>query len=418
MSRSHWLIPAVLLVFGLWPGTALAGDAGGPAEGDSLSALIDMLAEKGVLSAEEVDELKGRVAEAKKPAPPAEEPEYPTFKAKVRLEARFSDVQGDENQPFFGHLDDREAYDGFNLRRARLYLYGDLNPDVGYKVQYRSDWNMTSNELHVAEMQWRRWDLADVVVGQLQTPFGYEIMLTDAYLLCTDRASASTFLPPDKDIGIRLDGKQPVLGGLDYQLYLGNGDGKHVANAGGYLWAARVTAEPSPTLSVGASYASNDDTAYSPYQKKFLGKNADPYNLLPAYAAAEVDETSWEVDAQWHNGATSVWAEYISADIDPESGSTVTSDGYYVDLHHFLPYRGRRDKLEVVAGYQEFDGNTEVTDQFDLTAYTLGLNYHVRGSRYGKQRCQDMIRLNYIWSREAVDEVDNDKLVIQYQTWY
>ena len=29
-----------------------------------------------------------------------------------------------------------------------------------------------------------------------------------------------------------------------------------------------------------------------------------------------------------------------------------------------------------------------------------------------------MIRLNYVWNREAADEVDNNKFVVQYQTWF
>ena len=83
-----------------------------------------------------------------------------------------------------------------------------------------------------------------------------------------------------------------------------------------------------------------------------------------------------------------------------------------------MPYKGSKDKVEAVLGYQQFDANEDVTDQFDLTSYTLGLNYHISGSRYAKQRCQDVIRLNYVWNREAAAEVDNDKFVVQYQTWF
>jgi len=169
---------------------------------------------------------------------------------------------------------------------------------------------------------------------------------------------------------------------------------------------------------VGASFSTNRNTNFSPYQARFLKKNSDPYGLLAAYTAAEVDETAWEADFQWQRGPTALWGEYIRAKIEPGDGRTVTADGYYLDLHRFLPYGGTRDKLEAILGYQQFDANRGVTDKYDLTAYTLGLNYHIRGSRYGPQRCQDMVRANYVWQREGADEVHNDKFVFQYQTWF
>jgi hypothetical protein len=425
--RTQLLITAALLMLVPWTSAALAEQSAPEAEQDSLSALVDVLTEKGILSAEEAEQLKSRVEKAKEPAPPAEmaapptpeKPKYPTVKTKFRLEPRFSAVQADENQPYFGNRDDQEGSDGFAVRRARLYFFGDLSAETGYKVQYQSDWGQTNPNLHVAELDYHGWDFAEAAFGQLQTPFGYEIVMSDAYLLCTDRATVSTFLPADKDIGLMLSSKTSPAKPLGWQCFVGNGSGKYAANpTGDYLWIGRLTADPAPGLALGASFSSNRNTDFSPYQSRFLKKNNDPYGLLPAYAAAEADETSWEADLQWTNNSTSVWAEYINTKIEPGDGPSVRADGYYVYLHQFLPYRGSQDKLEAILGYQKFDANKDVTDVYDLTAYTLGLNYHVKGSRYGKQRCQEMIRFNYIWNREAADEVDNDKFVTQYQVWF
>ncbi len=423
MKRHFRIVVVGILALALIPTSLVGAETKVSAEQDSLSELIDILAAKGVLSAEEEEALKERIAEAEKPAPPAppvpEKPKYPTVKTKVRVETRFSSVQEDEAQPYFGNRDDRTGGDGFALRRARFYIMGDLRPETGYKVQYQSDWGHEKVNRHVAQMEWRGWDFANLVAGQLQAPFGYEIVMSDAYLLCIDRAAVSNFLPADKDIGIRLDGKRPILGGLNYQLFVGNGSGKYKANPNhGYLWAGRLTAQPTPELSLGASYFANRNTDFSPYQSRFLKKNADPYGLLSAYTAAEADETSWQADLQWQRGPSSVWVEYIRTKIEPGDSASVTADGYYAYLHHFLPYLGRRDKLEAVLGYQQFDANRSVSDQYDLTAYTLGLNYHIKGTRYGTHRCQEMIRFNYVWSREAEDEADNDKFVVQYQTWF
>ena len=419
--RIHQLAVLTICLFICFASAAAAGEKPAAADHDSLSALIDLLAEKDVITDEERASLKERVAKAEEPtAPPApEKPKYPSVKTKVRLETRFSSVQEDEDQPYFGNRDDRYGGDGFAVRRARLYFMGDLNPETGYKIQYQSDWGHTNPNLHVAQMEWRGWDFANLILGQLQTTFGFEIAYSDAYLLCTDRAAVSSFLPPDKDTGVMLQSKKPLPGNIGYELFVGNGSGKYLANPNhGYLWVGRLMAKPTPQLDVGLGVSSNADTDFSPYQSRFLKKNSDPYGLLPAYAAADVDERAYEADLQWTNGTSSVWAEYIRARIEPGDAPSVTADGYYVYLHHFLPYGGRRGKLEGILGYQQFDANRAVTDQYDLTAYTLGLNYHIRGSRYGAQRCQDMVRANYVWQKEGADEVHNDKFIVQYQTWF
>lgn len=420
MIRCCCTMVLTALALGLFACAGLAEDTTASSDQDSLSSLIDLLTEKDVITDEEQDSLKERVAKAERPAAPSpEKPKYPTVKTKMRLETRFSSVQEDENQPYFGNRDDRYGGDGFAVRRARLYFMGDLNPQTGYKVQYQSDWGHTNPNLHVAQMEWRSWNFADLILGQLQTPFGYEIVMSDAYLLCTDRAAVSDFLPPDKDIGILLSSKKGSARPLAWKFFLGNGSGKYAGNpSGDYLWIGRLEANPTPGLDVGASYSSNRNTDFSPYQARFLKKNSDPYGLLPAYTAAAADETSWEADFQWTNSATSVWGEYIRTSITAGDATSITSDGYYLYLHQFLPYQGTTDKLEAVAAYQEFDANTAVRDQYDLTSYTLGLNYHITGSRYQKQRCQEMVRFNYVWNREAEDEADNNKFIIQYQIWF
>ena len=405
-----------LMCLALWPGLARAAEEKAPVQQqDSLSALVDLLAEKGLITAEEQAELKKRAEQARQAAPPPEaaKPTYPTVKTKVRLQARWSAVQEDAGQPSFGERDDQTGSDGFAIRRARLYLFGQLNPQVGYTVQYQADAGAENPNLHVAQIEWKGWDFANLVAGQLQTPFGYEIVICDAGMCLTDRSAVSDFLPADKDIGIRLDGKRPLPGGLNYQLFLGNGGGKYRANPNdGYLWVGRVIGKPSPHLTVAASYSENRNTDFSPYQSRFLKKNGDPYGLLADYTAASVDETSWGADFQYERQPLTLWGEYVTTLIAPGAKPEVRSDGYYLDAGYFVPYRGRRDKVQLVAGYQKFDANTAVTDKYDMTAWTLGLNYHIA------PKFEHMVRAYYMWVNEKVNPVDNNKLVVQYQLWF
>ena len=381
---------------------------------DSLSTLVDLLAEKGLITAEEQAELNQRAEQTAKPvSPEAPKPTYPTVKTKVRLQARWSTVQEDVGQPFFGERDDQAGGDGFAIRRARLILLGQLNPQVGYHLQYQADNGTEDANLHVAQIEWKGWDFANLVAGQLQTPFGYEIVICDADMCLADRSAVSDFLPPDKDIGIRLDGKRPILGGLNYQLFLGNGSGKYKANPNdGYLWEARLGGKPTPQLTVAASYSDNRNTDFSPYQSRLLKKNGDPSGLPPDYTAASVDETSWGADFQYERHPLTVWGEYITTRIAPGAKPAIRSDGYYLDAGYFIPYRSRRDKVQLVAGYQEFDANTSITDKYDMTAWILGVNYHIA------PKFQHMVRAYYMWVNEKANPVDNNKLVVQYQLWF
>jgi hypothetical protein len=381
---------------------------------DSLSSLVDLLAEKGIITGEEQAELKKRAEQARQPAPPPEAPKpaFPTLKVRVNIQPRFSLVSKGTNQPFFGERDDQTGGDGFAVRRARLYFLGQLNPKVGYCLQYQADNGTEDANLHVAQVEWKGWAPLNLVAGQLQTPFGYEIALPDGYLLTIDRSAVSDFLPADKDIGIRLDGKRPLTRNLNYQFFVGNGSTKFKGNPNrGLLWIGRLTAKPTPHLTIGADYSSNRDTDASPYQSRFLNKNKDPYGLLPFYTAADVDETAWSADFQYEHAPVTVWGEYVRARIHPGARPAITADGYYVDAGYFLPYHGRRDKLQFIAGYQQFDPNTAVTDRFDLRATTLGLNYYISGFEH-------MVKLNYVWMNKEAAPVDNNKLILQYQLWF
>jgi hypothetical protein len=230
-------------------------------------------------------------------------------------------------------------------------------------------------------------------------------------------------------MGIRLDSKTPLFGSLKYQLMLGNGSGRNSANPNrSYMLATRLYAQPNRDLTIGLSGSLNPNTDSSSYQTRFLKGNltgtADPYGLLPAYTAKQASENMWGTDFEWNRGHDTVRGEYMRMNIDRGNmGSDVNAKGYYFVYSRGLEYAGIPDKLELVSGIQGFDPNTSVRDKYDLTSYTLGLNYHLNDSkRYGcaagAMACQSVVRLNYIWNEEAKDPVRNNKWILQYQTWF
>jgi hypothetical protein len=444
MQARWWLLLLGLVVLTL-PSAALGADqpaapaavtTGSAAQPDSLDALVDLLATKGVLTAEEAAAVKQRAAEkaekekaaAAAAAAAATKPIYPTLKIRTRLEARWSEVQKSTGQPYWGERDDQTGGDGFAVRRLRLHMNGALNPDIGYFLVWAYDWGAANPTLLVGNMEWNGWKDAKLSVGMPYLPFGWEIQQNDADYLPVDISTVSLLIPPDKDMGIRLDSKRPLLGVLNYQLALANGSGRNVGNPNhSYLTAGRVFVKPNPELSIGASASLNPNTDTSSYQSRFLKNNltagADPYGLLPAYAAKVADEKMVGADLQWHRGPDTVLAEWMRLRIEAGSlHAPVTADGWFVNYLHALPYASDPDKLELILGVQKFDPNTAVSDKYDQTGYTLGFNYHIRESeRYtcppGTVTCGSVLRVNYIWNHEPVS-VKNNKWVLQYQTWF
>jgi|GEM_PF-2231776 len=395
----------------------------------SATALLDLLVTKGMITTEDATALKQKALEAAKTKAKPPVPVYPTVAFKVRLEARFSSVDRDNGQPNWGSRDDQIGGDGFALRRARFHMAGNLSPDVSYTNVFSSDCGTANPTLLISSMEWKGWKDFNLSAGMLIVPFGWEIQSNDAIYLQTDLATVSLLIPADKDMGIRFDSKRPLLNKLNYQIMIGNGSGRNAANPNrSYLMAARLYTQASPDLSIALSGSLNPNTDTSSYQSRFLKGNltgsTDPYGLLPAYAAKQVDENMWGTDFQWNRSHDTLRGEYMRMNVDRGNmGSPVNAKGYYLVYSRGLEYAGIPDKLEMVSGIQGFDPNTSIKDKYDLTSYVLGLNYHVGDSRRygyttGAMSCQNVVRLNYIWNEEARDSVANNKWVIQYQTWF
>ena len=348
-------------------------------------------------------------------APPALKSEAksgPEVKIKVRLQPRFSVVETDANQPYFGASDDQAEGGGFSLRRMRLYVVAQVDPKTRYILHLKSDAGEDKLDMRVGEVQLDLGSGREVRAGQFVVPVGYEIVAWDGDLLVVDRHTVSLFLPPDADIGVVFSQQLAGKSNLTYHLGACNGNGRFTGNVGGkYLLLLRAEAKPTPGLSVGTSWCDNQNTNWSPYFGRFIKKNGDPYGLTAAYDAHQVDERSFGADAQYQRGPLTVWAEWMGTKISPVGAPPIYAEGFYVDAAHFLPYRGRSDQLEAVIGWQGINPNTSVRDKYDMRAYTVGLNWHFRPNY------EQILRLNYMWVDEARNDVKNDKLIVQYQLW-
>ncbi|MBU0610772.1 MAG: OprO/OprP family phosphate-selective porin, partial [Armatimonadetes bacterium] len=291
----------------------------------------------------------------------------------VRIQPRYSFTADDAGQPTFGAQDDTDANDGYNTRRIRVAVAKQLGDDWLGFVQVRKDWGMDDLKFHDfyvtnSSMKW-----ASVTVGQMPAPFDRIYLMPDVQLPLAERPLVSTLLVPARQIGVMLH-HQECGKRLGWQAGLFSGNGPNEWSAkGGLMPVARAEWVASPDLSLGINFSYKERVESSAFQK-MLKKNASAYGLQTAYTARQVSETAWGVDALYQRDWLSVYAGYTALRAEAP-GSAVNASGWYINFGKFIPLGGRKDKLEFVAGYEQFDSNDAVTDQLDARWTTFGLNY-------------------------------------------
>ncbi len=323
----------------------------------------------------------------------------------VRVQPRYSVTQEAAGRPTWLLRDDRDGSDDYNTRRIRVAYARQLSEDWLAFGQVRRDWGMDEFKLHDLYATYAGWDFADVTVGQMITPFDRVFPTSDVKLPLAERAVPVRLLVPGRDIGLLLHERDCAHG---FGWYAGAflGDGPNELRAGGGLMTtARAEWLVTDDLGFGLFWANNEDVNVSLYQK-FLKKNGKAYAYQDLYDTRSVDEQTWGVDALYRQGRTTAYAGYLRKSLDADGGDDIHADGWYIHVAHPLRCCGE-GKLELVAGYEEFDANDTVTDQLDARFTTVGLNYHIKG-------CAQQVRLNYIARDEKRDDVSNNTWLIEY----
>jgi phosphate-selective porin OprO/OprP len=246
--------------------------------------------------------------------------------------------------------------DDFNIRRARLYLSGNVN-DWSYKVQFNvgNDNGGTHEDLYIRYNGWGK--KAVVTVGNQKEPFGLESLESSKDISYLERSAITEAYAAGRSEGIQVSGQQ---GDLTYAVGVFEDD-----SAGhGSVVTGRVTYSP---------IKSSDQVLH-------LG-------IAHSSRAADVDMTGLEV--AYANGPYHVQSEFVSSE-----NNGLSSDGLYVQLGWIItgetrPYKNgvfKRVKpgntsgaWEVVVRYEDGDGaySDEELGSTDATSYGIGVNYYL-----------------------------------------
>jgi phosphate-selective porin OprO/OprP len=268
-------------------------------------------------------------------------------------------IQWDYN---YAELNGVADEDDFSIRRARLYLSGNLN-DWSYKVQFNvgNDIGGTHEDLYIKYNGWGK--KAVVTIGNQNEPFGLEQLESSKDISYLERSAVTEAYAPGRKEGILFSGQR---GDVTYALGIFEDDGEDGSEGAGDGTAVtgRVT--------------------YAPI------KSANQvFHLGVAHSNRDQDIDITGLDVAYTKGPYHIQSEFISSE-----ENDATREGLYVQAGWILtgetrPYKNgifKRIKpgntsgaWEVLVRYEDGDGaySDEELGSTDATSYGVGINYYL-----------------------------------------
>lgn len=358
------------------------------AEQDRVDKLLDLLVNKGVVTADEAKELKVAVDTQKPTAAP---------------------VMAKNNMQINGYLKAQSLWmkngtaqnlDTFRVRHARLTFSGSSSPNYSWKFGFAME--RTSDPVLLdALITYKISPKYMLTMGQFKLPISRESLQSANTLDFMERASfIDQFRPANaRDIGVMLDAK--ISKKWNFALGAFNGNGKNTTDSNDQpMWASRING----TFPVG-KVTIEPEMAYihAPSEKGSATRSApiEISNLSTAsFAPFDKGEKQWGMAAFY--GGYNFKYEYLMGRFKPKSSavSTVIADGESFTLNKKLSKR--------FAGHmrtETYDPNLRTTTASDINWTTLGLSFDPQKSiRYD---------LNYVWKKEAAGSDKNNLLGLQ-----
>ena len=332
----------------------------------------------------------------------------------------------------------RNAQDGTEFRRARIFIGGDIYENFEFKAQF--DFASSRAEFKDVYVAVKNVPvLGKISVGHFKEPFGLEAMASSKNFTFMERGLSDVFTP-GRNSGISVS-NAVFNKRMGYAIGLfkeTDNFGSGQDNNGGYNITGRITGAPWYAkdgrrvfhLGAAASYKDVDGT--------FRYRQRPGAHLIDALVDTNPVMTNsilaYNLGSALVVGPFSLQAEYTKADIDGMSGTPDADlSGYYAQVSYFLTGENRSYKLgdgtfgkvdinnkfkgfgqggtgawEVAARYSKLDLNDGMIRGGDIENYTLGLNWYLNANI--------KIMLNYVYGKvdRDLDIFDLENIIPAY----
>lgn len=277
---------------------------------------------------------------------------------------------------------------GFDVRRARLDVRGNVSPFWGYRVQFDL---AGTPKLIDAYAELKLNDQLNFTIGQAKIPFSPENLASSNKLELIDRSQVVEALVArskdvvgnqnGRDIGIQAGGtilKQKDRALVDYRLGVYNGSGTNIADKNENKdWVARLILYPVVGLDIGAAYY--DGSVYKSEAEKSV--NRDRYGFDLSYDLKDL----------------SIRGEFIHG-----KDGAVERQGYYAQAGYYFSQK----KLQLLAKYDFYDADRSKTGDAS-TWVVLGANYSFNANT--------RLQVNYSIKQEEGPDIANNLTSFQFQ---
>jgi phosphate-selective porin OprO/OprP len=341
---------------------------------------------------------------------------------------RLNGVLQVDSRTFFNDSVNKNANDGFLLRRARPIFQGTLYRDFDFK--FTPDFAPSSGPtIFDAYGNYRYAPWAQLRTGKFKTPEGLEQLQEDVNISFNER-SLVTDLVPNRDVGLQLWGD--INGGvLSYAagIFNGVGDAQNSSNAAfenEVEFAGRLFTQPFKSsditalqgLGFGVAGTSQNGTSNLKDLPNTTGGTLPGYTTdgqqqffayNPATGAVVASGEHWRLSPQgyYYYGPFSLMGEYAISDQGVRNSTTKAqadlhntaweiSGGWILTgenasfngvtpLHPFSPHNGDWGAFQVVARYEELDIDNgafpvfanPATSASAAQAWSTGLNWYL-----------------------------------------
>jgi phosphate-selective porin OprO/OprP len=394
-------------------GTALFG-FGSNAMADSQLDLIQALVDKGVLTEEEALPLmKSRANDEKKM-----KSSMPKIDTKGKLKITAADKSW-SFQPIgrvmwdYVNTDEDDSgkadIDATELRRARLGFKGSIY-NWGYK--FEGDFAKGGTSIKDAYVSYGKkfgGMKAGVKLGQSHVPFGLNTKISSKYMSFMDRPwFADSEISPARESGVVValaDKKYRwavsagyTVGELSGSVASRDSDSSKFDDNGS-TFTIRGSFVPfmqdkKHMLQVGAAYLNKSDDAETFGFEQRLVSHIDEKKWLSTEVTDFDGADAYTLDALGIYGPFHAMAEYVSYDMDSESGNDVEIDGYAIEAGYFITGESLKWKKGYTSGItpNSPSGAWQIAARFESTEiddtvangddeadkFSIGLNYYPR----------------------------------------
>jgi phosphate-selective porin len=366
---------------------------------ETSEAILKILIKKGIISQEEVDQMKAEIAKEKPKPPEALEQRVARLEKEVIKTPKIAHfLNGD--MKIGGYVQTRytvgpskKVNDSLAINNAKLEVVGHAVPEVAYKVEIGPH-KSTGSILYDAFVRAEYFPKARITIGQFKVPFSEEYITSSSAIKTANRALFQGNLSQEYSQGLMLDGN--ILNNLYYAV-------------AGVTGTKRNVADDNQAKDVIARLV------YSPF------KNSDNELLQglkigTAVQAGRQPRTGTNEGDRIRNlgllkytykGLT-FQSEYVHQKFEQTPGlDDAKAEGWYALVAYKFPFKffDLKTELEPVVKAESYDPNKDLGKNIQ-DKYTLGLTWYLNKYFY--------IMGNYEW-REEQDDTSNDQFILQSQ---